>query len=101
MKKINLLLLISIFLVSCSGLSDAGKVLRNEKIRTTDEFLVEKKDPLVLPPDYDKLPEPGSLLKKEKTDKDKIKAILKGPKAKNIENKKSTVEKSIIDKIRK
>jgi len=101
MKKINLLLLISIFLVSCSGLSDAGKVLRNEKIRTTDEFLVEKKDPLVLPPDYDKLPEPGSLLKKEKNDKDKIKAILKGPKAKNIENKKSTVEKSIIDKIRK
>jgi hypothetical protein len=101
MKKINLLLLLSIFLVSCGGLSDAGKVLRNEKIRTTDEFLVEKKDPLVLPPDFDKLPEPGSLLKKEKNDEDKIKAILKGPKTKNIENKKSTVEKSIIDKIRK
>ena len=100
MKKINLLLLLSIILVSCGGLSDAGKVLRNEKIRTTDEFLVKKKDPLILPPDYDKLPEPGSLLKK-KNDEDKIKAILKGPKAKNIENKKSTVEKSILDKIRK
>ena len=100
MKKINLLLLLSIILVSCRGLSDAGKVLRNEKIRTTDEFLVKKKDPLILPPDYDKLPEPGSLLKK-KNEEDKIKAILKGPKAKNIENKKSTVEKSILDKIRK
>ena len=40
---------------------EAGKMLRNEKIITTDEFLVEKKQPLVLPPNYEKIPEPGSI----------------------------------------
>ena len=42
MKKINFLILILFLLVSCGGLKDAGKVLRNEKVRTTDEFLVKK-----------------------------------------------------------
>ena len=42
MKKINFLVLISFLLVSCSGVGDAGKVLRNEKVKTTDEFLVKK-----------------------------------------------------------
>ena len=33
--------------------------LTGEKARTTDEFFVEKKDPLILPPDYENLPTPG------------------------------------------
>ena len=41
-------------------MDDASKVLRNEKIKTTDEFLVKKREPLVLPPDYRTIPEPGS-----------------------------------------
>ena len=60
MKNIRILLITFLLFVSCAGLKDAGKVLRNEKITTTDEFLVKKKDPLVLPPDYDKIPEPGT-----------------------------------------
>ena len=64
MKKINFLLSIIFLLTSCGGLKDAGKVLRNEKVRTTDEFLVEKRNPLVLPPKYVKIPVPGSILLK-------------------------------------
>ena len=60
MKNIQFLLIISFLLASCGGLKDAGKVLRNEKIKTTDEFLVKKRNPLVLPPDFEKIPEPGS-----------------------------------------
>ena len=60
MKNINLLLLTLFFLVSCSGFKEAGKVLRNEKVNSTDEFLVKKREPLILPPDYDKMPEPNS-----------------------------------------
>ena len=41
-------------------MKEAGQVLRNEKVKTTDEFLVKKKQPLILPPDYDKIPNPGS-----------------------------------------
>ena len=46
MKKINKILFYCIlisFLHSCSGTSDAAKVLKNEKITNTDEFLVKKK----------------------------------------------------------
>jgi len=43
MKKFNLLLILFILTISCGSLSDAGKVMRNEKIKTTDEFLVKKK----------------------------------------------------------
>ena len=43
MKKINILIIALFLLNSCGGLKKAGKVLRNEKITTTDEFLVEKK----------------------------------------------------------
>ena len=42
--------------------SEAKKVLSNEKIKTTDEFLVKKRDPLVLPPNYKDLPKPGTLI---------------------------------------
>ena len=66
MINLNLLLIIFFLLVSCSGLKDAGSVLKNEKKKTTDEFLVKKKDPLVLPPDYNEIPEPGYISKKKR-----------------------------------
>ena len=52
MKKILLILFLSFILLSCASFQEAGKVLRNEKIKSTDEFLVKKKEPLVLPPDF-------------------------------------------------
>ena len=61
MKNISLLLITTLILFSCNG--NIGKILRNEKISSTDEFLVKKKEPLILPPDYTKIPEPGSLNK--------------------------------------
>ena len=102
MKNIYLLLITFFFLTSCGGLSEAGKVLRNEKVKTTDEFLVKKKQPLILPPDYEKIPEPGSANKVENDDKDKIKKILKSSEIDQSKtNKSSSIENSIIDKIRK
>ena len=87
MKNFNILILIFFTLYSCGGFKDAGKVLRNEKIKTTDEFLVKKKEPLVLPPDYNKIPEPGSMKEKNsKNEGDKIKEILKIKENNNSEN---------------
>ena len=87
---------------SCTSVKEAGQVLRNEKVKTTDEFLVKKKQPLILPPDYDKIPEPGSSNKIQNNDKNKIRKILKQSEADQAEMRKSgSVEKSIIDKIRK
>ena len=101
MKKITLVALTFLILNSCGGLKEAGKVLRNEKTKTTDEFFVKKKQPLVLPPDYDKIPEPGTLKEQKIDDQEKLKKILKAP-SKNINNNNSSsIEKSIVDKIKK
>tara|TARA_X000000368_G_scaffold230277_1_gene181871 strand:+ start:1591 stop:1905 length:315 start_codon:yes stop_codon:yes gene_type:complete len=104
MIKINKIILTFIFITflhSCGQMSDAGKVLRNEKIRTTDEFLVKKREPLSLPPDYDALPEPGSReISKEARDKN-INEILKIPEQTSSKKSSSSVEQSIINEIRK
>ena len=101
MKNIHFLLVSSFLLAACGGLKDAGKVLRNEKIKTTDEFLVKKRNPLVLPPDFEKIPEPGSISETEEDQDEKIKKILKVPKIDNINKKSSSIEESILDSIRK
>ena len=102
MNKKTLLVIIFFVQVSCSSLSEVGKVLRNEKINSTDEFLVKKNEPLVMPPDYKKLPEPGSLSKNTTNEEEKIKKILKGPnQSKKNTNKASSVEESILNSIRK
>ena len=102
MKKLFFLLLFFIFLSSCGSLKEAGQVMRNEKIKTTDEFLVEKRNPLVLPPNYEKIPKPGSIEETKQNEEEKIKTILKGPKKEQItSSNSSSTENSILKKIRK
>ena len=99
------LIILFFFTVSCQSMEDAKKVLTNKKIKTTDEFLVKKKDPLELPPEYNKIPKPGSLSTKKNKDlseDEKIKKILKAPGTEDISNKSSSsTEKAILNKIRK
>tara|TARA_Y200000002_G_scaffold337353_1_gene306055 strand:+ start:337 stop:645 length:309 start_codon:yes stop_codon:yes gene_type:complete len=102
MQNIQLLLIISFLLVSCGGLKDAGKVLRNEKISNTDEFLVKKRNPLVLPPNFEEIPEPGSISKRNENEDEKIKKIIKAPKVNSsLKSKSSSLEESILNRIRK
>ena len=101
MKNYNYLLLILLITSACSGLSDAKKVLKNQKITSTDEFLVKKREPLILPPNYEVIPEPGSSIKKN-TEEEDIKKILRAPKIEDVKkNKSSTIEDSILNRIRK
>lgn len=104
MKKLYLTIIVIFFLNSCGGFEEAGKVLRNEKIRTTDEFLVKQKEPLVLPPDYNELPKPGSKMEeKNNTEEEKIKKILKVDKNNEANNSKkdSSIEKIILNEIKR
>ena len=48
------------FLESCGSWDAVKKGLTGEKTTSTDEFLVEKKDPLIKPPNFEELPVPGS-----------------------------------------
>jgi|TARA_B100001059_G_scaffold212008_1_gene226763 hypothetical protein len=99
MSRQYFLLLIFCSLIGCSSFSEAGKVLRNEKVKSTDEFLVKKKEPLELPPNYGELPIPNSNIRKEKTTNQKINKILKLPKVQDNKNKTTTIEEAILDKI--
>ena len=55
-KKLIALLFLMVFLYSCTG---AGDVLTGKKrSENSDEFLVEKKNPLTVPPDMSELPVP-------------------------------------------
>ena len=54
-NKIKLLLLLLILLSSCQAIKDG---LTGKKNENSDEFLVQKKNPLVLPPDFTDLPVP-------------------------------------------
>ena len=55
-EKLFIFLFFLIFLSSCSGVKDAleGK----KRSENSDEFLVEKKNPLTVPPDMNELPVP-------------------------------------------
>ena len=66
-KKLIFLLILNFLLTSCADTwSSVKRGVTGEKQRTSDEFLVQKKDPLILPPDFDRLPTPqDEIIKKE------------------------------------
>ena len=95
---------ISLLLFSCSGGLEGFKLKR--KSTSGDEFLIEKKDPLVLPPDFSKLPNPEEDIQETEKEGSQIEIVFKNDNSENDENEntdKSTtgLEKSILEKIQK
>ena len=77
MKKFSFYLIVfSIFLTSCQSIKDG---LSGNKSENSDEFLVKKKNPLVMPPKFMELPKPG-----EETNNDEIAVLNEGTEIKNI-----------------
>ena len=94
--KIRYFILLT-FISSCSGFSEAGKVLRNEKIATTDEFLIEKRGPLSVPPNVMELPKP----KNKNINKNNNNSVKKSSEQdSNINKNKSSLEKLILEEIK-
>ena len=60
-KKKTIFLMMLVFLVtSCADTwGNVKRGLTGAKRVSTDEFLVKKKDPLILPPDFESLPSPS------------------------------------------
>ena len=58
-RKITYIFLLFLFTGSCADtFSSVKRGLTGAKKNSADEFLVEKKDPLILPPDFENLPIP-------------------------------------------
>mgnify|MGYP001282580578 FL=1 len=106
MKKNNPLIKIFLFLLFLNSCSTIAEGLGGGKQRNSDEFLVIKKAPLVLPPDFDQLPEPGVSSGEEKIlNTLSIEEII-GQSSSNdmsaeTNSSNSSIEKSIIEKINK
>ena len=58
MKLIKFLTVIIIFNLFATGCTSLKETLSGQKKQNSDEFLVKKKNPLELPPDFDQLPTP-------------------------------------------
>src|SRR5210317_2488576 len=100
-KSFILILFASILLGNCSTLKEG---FTNNKKNGTDEFLVEKKQPLVMPPDFEKLPLPDvaldtALKKEEKTSS--LEKMLKGSNKTTETNENNSETNSIESKILK
>ena len=97
-KSIFFIILLMLILNSCGTVREG---FQNPKKNSSDEFLVEKKSPLVLPPEFDELPFPKD--KKDNTDvnKNSLKELFSQNETENTEssaNKK--LEDSLLDKIK-
>jgi len=98
-KKNFIFIFIFIFLSNCQGLGDFKKAMTGQKVHTTDEFLIKKKDPLILPPDMDELPTPNEqkVAVKKNTVIEKQSDLLIDE-SENIIS--SSIEKSLLRKIK-
>ena len=102
-NNIILIIIISFSLYACSSVKDA--VQPKKRSEQSDEFLVQKKNPLVMPPDYEKLPAPGNeeVSPQTFTEDNEVRDLLNVQDNDNIgtnnNDNSSDLESSIIKKI--
>ena len=97
-KKITYIIILTFFVTSCADTASSIKRgLTGAKKTSGDEFLIQKKDPLILPPDYENLPIPN-----EETVTEEISTFEKnlGTLIEDNSSTPSSVEDSILKKIR-
>ena len=97
-KKITYIIILIFFITSCADTASSIKRgLTGAKKTSGDEFLIQKKDPLILPPDYENLPIPN-----EETVTEEISTFEKnlGTLIEDNSSRSSSVEDSILKKIR-
>ena len=106
MEKITKLLILSIFIITLNSCGSIKEGFTNSKKKSTDEFLVKKKSPLVMPPEFDELPIPGNEIQEQKNNENsEIKSLITGSdnkssKSQNSSNQNTTTENSILEKIK-
>ena len=97
MKNI-IFICIFFILISCSTVREG---FQNNKKNNNDEFLVEKKSPLVMPPDFDELPIPSTNNENEEFTQNSLKEMIQNNnKSSASSNASKNFEESLIDKIK-
>ena len=93
MNKYNyfFIYLLLIFLVSSCG--TVKKAFDSERKNSSDEFLVEKRSPLSLPPEFEKLPMPDDESVKNEKEKNEIEIFL--TKSKEVSTNNEGINKNL------
>ena len=107
-KILNKIIIIIFFLITACAESfeNIKKGLGGAKRTSTDEFLVRKKEPLVMPPKWKNLPEPGGVMKsdvgvEEATDIEELLKLGKNEESStDHEQGGRSLEESILEKIK-
>ena len=99
----KLILLSFIYILSSCGTLKEG--FKNQKKNNNDEFLVEKKSPLIMPPEYNELPLPNSESNQALSEENSIKKLItneeKTTNTSNANSSESTgLEESLLKKIK-
>ena len=101
MNKKLLFIVILFFLSSCQNVKDA---LTGKKYENSDEFLVIKKNPLVLPPNFNDLPTPKDVADTTQIDniENEIEDLLSSIKDSDevSESSSSDTESFVLEKIK-
>tara|TARA_B100001057_G_C22445656_1_gene793001 strand:+ start:356 stop:664 length:309 start_codon:yes stop_codon:yes gene_type:complete len=101
MKKINIIFLLYLVLTfsSCGTVKEGFK---NQRKDNSDEFLVEKKSPLVMPPDYNELPLPNSSKVPNETSNSEIEELIFEKSDTTAESESEiNLENLLLEKIKK
>tara|TARA_B100001121_G_C18577168_1_gene567875 strand:- start:601 stop:918 length:318 start_codon:yes stop_codon:yes gene_type:complete len=94
-NKFSILILTLIILSSCQTLQDG---LAGKKNKNSDEFLIEKKNPLEIPPEFGELPEPNKTKVEEEDQAEKLDRDLENLlKNNDISNDPQSIDKSAED----
>ena len=101
MKKFNFLFILGIALIILSGCNTVKKGFKNPKKNSSDEFLVEKKSPLVMPPEFNELPIPNQNEDINQKNENNIKSLISDNNGNtDQEASNSDIEGSILSKIK-
>ena len=100
-EKLVINFFILILLSSCGTIKEG---FSSQKKDNTDEFLVEKKNPLKLPPDFEELPLPNTETDMNEDQNQEIKNLMKENADNETVNKSQdgkNLEEFLLDKIKK
>ena len=106
MKKTKILLLFFISIIFLSACGSISEGFKSQKKNSVDEFMVEKKSPLVMPPDFDELPIPNQNNQDlEQVKEADIKSLISNNEislkdSENNSNQDTNFENSILEKIK-
>ena len=97
-NKIVFFMMLSFLITSCESVREG---LTGSKKQSTDEFLVKKKDPLVLPPDFENLPNPSERQVSVEEMTSFEKTLKKQTISESSSATENSVEESILNQIKK